>query len=148
MKIHLALILLVGLAAPRAAFALDPIHTSFLSSTAVGGYDPVAYFTKGAPVQGSSEHTFEWKGVEWRFSTSENREAFRADPERYAPEYGGYCAYAVAQGTTAPGDPLLWTIVDGRLYLNVSKSIQAEWEQDIPGYIAKADATWPALLAE
>lgn len=148
MKFHLVAILLVSSLIPRAAQAVDPVYTGFLSSTAVGGYDPVAYFTQGAPVEGSSDHTFSWKGAQWRFASAENLATFRANPEHYAPQYGGYCAYAVSQGSTAPGDPLQWTIVNDRLYLNVNASIQARWAQDIPGYIAKADANWPALLAE
>jgi YHS domain-containing protein len=131
---------------PLSALAVDPVYTGFLSSTAAGGYDPVAYFEEGKAVEGSDAHVLEWNGARWRFASEENREAFRADPERYAPRYGGYCAYAVAQGTSAPGDPLAWKIVDGRLYLNLDKSIQAEWAKDIPGYIVKADQNWPGLV--
>ena len=83
----------------------------------------------------------------WRFASASNRERFEREPERYAPQYGGYCAYAVSYGSTAPGDPHAWKIVDGRLYLNVNARIQAEWEKDIPGHVRKADANWPRLLA-
>jgi YHS domain-containing protein len=136
----------IAIGASSAAHAIDPIYTGLFSDLAVGGYDPVAYFAEGIPVEGSGEYTHEWKGATWRFSSARNLELFQADPEKYAPEYGGYCAYAVANGVTAPGDPEVWRIVEGRLYLNVSESIQTEWERDIPGYIRSADSNWPRLL--
>jgi hypothetical protein len=86
-------------------------------------------------------------GANWRFASAENRDRFAADPERYAPQYGGYCAYAVSEGTTADIDPEAWKVVDGKLYLNLSKDVQKLWEQDIPGYIEKADANWPEIRA-
>ena len=82
------------------------------------------------------------------FSSREHQEAFQADPERYAPQYGGYCAYAIANGVTAPGDPHVWWIVDDKLYLNVNESVGALWSKDIPGYIEQAENNWPRLLAE
>ena len=136
--------LVVGIAGPAAA--IDPIYTGFLSDTAVGGYDPVAYFSKGGPVAGSAEHSYQWMGATWRFASAENKALFADDPERYAPQYGGYCAYAVSNSATAPGDPEVWKIVDGKLYLNVSQSIQVEWEKDVPGYIRRADENWRGLL--
>lgn len=113
---------------------------------AAKGYDVVAFFTDGMPVKGSPEFATEWKGVEWRFASAEHRDAFLADPERYAPQYGGYCAWAVAQGKTAPGDPMFWRIVDGKLYLNFNGKVQKDWEEDIPGNIQKADGNWPGVL--
>ncbi len=136
--------LVLGIAGPAAA--IDPIYTGFLSDTAAGGYDPVAYFSEGKPVAGSAEHSHQWMGASWRFASAENKALFASDPERYAPQYGGYCAYAVANGATAPGDPEVWKIVDGKLYLNVSRGIQDEWQKDVPGYIRRADENWPALL--
>ena len=130
------------------AAAIDPIYTGFFSGAAVGGYDPVAYFTVGKPVEGSSEYTHEWMGATWYFTSAQNRASFEKEPEKYAPQYGGYCAYAVANGATAPGDPQVWKIVDGKLFLNVTKSIQTEWAKDIAGYVEKADANWPRLLAD
>lgn len=125
--------------------AEDPVYQSFLG-TAINGYDTVAYFTEGKPVEGSSDHEFEWNGAKWHFASAENLEKFKADPEKYAPQYGGYCAYAVSYGKTAKTEPDAWKIVDGKLYLNYDKSIQSRWEQDIPGYIAKADDNWPKVL--
>ncbi|MEM9582781.1 MAG: YHS domain-containing (seleno)protein [Pseudomonadota bacterium] len=113
---------------------------------AIDGTDAVAYFTQGKPVAGDPAITHEWKGAVWRFSTEENRAAFAADPESYAPQYGGFCAYAVSKGSTASTTPEAWKIVDGKLYLNYSRRIQRRWERDIPGYITAADKNWPGVL--
>jgi YHS domain-containing protein len=130
-----------------AAQARSPeIYSGILSSTAVGGYDPVAYFKEGKPVAGKSDITWTWKGASWRFASAENREAFRQKPEAYAPAYGGYCAWAVSQGYTAKGDPKYWKIVDGRLYLNYNAGVQKNWEKDIPGHLSRADRNWPKVL--
>ena len=113
---------------------------------AVDGSDVVAYFTQGAPVAGDATITHDYMGATWQFSSEANRDAFAADPAAYAPQYGGYCAYAVSQGYTAPTVPDAWTIVDGKLYLNFSLSIRRRWARDIPGYVAAADANWPGVL--
>ena len=128
--------------------AADVINSTFLGNDAIKGYDPVAYFTEGRPVKGSSEFEYEWMGADWRFATAANRDAFAAEPEKYAPQYGGYCAYAVSQNTTADIDPEAWKIVGDRLYLNLSKDVQKLWEQDVPGYIQKADVNWPKIRAD
>lgn len=142
-----ALVCLAAMAGPRDAQAdKDPVYTGFLSSTAVDGYDPVAYFTDGKPVEGSSEFETEYQGATWRFASAANRDAFLADPAKYAPQYGGYCAWAVSQGYTAKGDPQHWRIVDGRLYLNYNADVQQKWEKDVPGHITSADANWPKVL--
>ncbi|MEQ8334661.1 MAG: YHS domain-containing (seleno)protein [Nisaea sp.] len=124
----------------------DPVYTGFLSNLAVDGYDPVAYFAEGRPVEGAADYTLDYMGAEWRFASPDNRDAFRQDPERYAPQYGGYCAWAVAQGSTAKGDPLNWKIVNGRLYLNYNADIQTRWEQDISGNVRAANQNWPTLI--
>ncbi|MEM6355700.1 MAG: YHS domain-containing (seleno)protein, partial [Pseudomonadota bacterium] len=98
---------LAALAPITATAAEDPVYQSFLG-TAIDGTDPVAYFTEGKPVEGSSDFTHEWNGATWRFSSAENRDLFAGDPEKYAPQYGGYCAWAVAQGYTASTDPEAW----------------------------------------
>lgn len=113
---------------------------------AIKGYDPVAYFTQGKPLPGQPRFVQQWNGAKWHFATIEHLEMFKADPEKYAPRYGGYCAYAVSQGTTADIDPESWRIVEGKLYLNLNPEVQRLWEQDIPGYIEKADRNWPAVL--
>src|SRR5262249_39798851 len=126
------------------ARALDPIDTNW-RGLAISGYDPVAYFTLGAATPGSSELTLEWMGATWRFASAANRDAFRAEPERYAPQSGGYCAWAVSNGKTASIGPEAWKIVGGKLYLNYSRDIQKQWEQDVPGNIRRADGNWPRL---
>ena len=138
--------LLVTLLVPLAAQAADPVNQS-LFGVAVEGTDVVAYFTEGRAMKGSSEFEHEWNGATWRFASAKHRDRFAKDPERYAPRYGGYCAYAVSQGGTAPIDPEAWKIVDGRLYLNLDRDIQKIWERDVPGYIERADENWPRILA-
>lgn len=128
------------------ALAKDPVYTGTLSDLAVSGYDPVAYFTDGKPVEGKSDFEFEWQGATWRFANAKNLEAFKADPAVYAPQYGGYCAWAVSQGYTASSDPQAWKIVGKKLYLNYSKDVQSKWEKDPAGNIVKADKNWPAVL--
>lgn len=124
-----------------------PVYTGLLSRVAVSGYDPVAYFTEGRPVRGSTEQRIMHRGYEYRFASAEHLAAFRADPSRYLPQYGGYCAWAVSQGYTASGDPTNWRIVDGRLYLNYNDEVQRRWEQDIPRHIRSANANWPSVLS-
>lgn len=122
--------------------AAEPVRTGLLSNVAVDGYDVVAYFTRGEAVEGSSGYSVEWRGAEWHFANAEHQERFRAEPARYAPAYGGYCAYAVAEGYTAAGDPAHWRIHEGRLYLNYDAEVQTRWEADREAYIAAADANW------
>jgi hypothetical protein len=126
--------------------ALHPVWSNW-RGLAVAGYDSVAYFTDGKAVAGSPDFTTEWNGATWRFASAAHRDVFVAEPAKYAPQFGGYCAWAVAQNDTAGIDPESWRIVDGKLYLNYSKDIQAKWERDVPGNIRKADANWPKLLA-
>jgi len=126
--------------APPAVFADDGI--------AIAGADPVAYFTQGDYVPGEPAFSYEWGGATWQFASAEHRDLFIANPAQYAPQYGGFCAWAVSQGYTAAIDPNAWTIVDGKLYLNYDQRIQRRWSQDIPGNIAKADQNWPGVLAQ
>ena len=128
------------------ADAVEPINSTTFGNLAIEGYDPVSYFGDGKPAKGDKQHTFDWMGATWRFTTAERRDRFAADPERYAPQYGGYCAFAVSKGTTASIDPEAWTIVDEKLYLNNSLKVRERWSRDIPGNIARADANWPRLL--
>jgi YHS domain-containing protein len=150
-SVHLSVLALIAalfLAVQPAMAAKAQIYTGFLSSHAVGGYDPVAYFTEGRPVEGSAKFEIEHQGATWRFASQANLARFRADPEAFAPKYGGYCAWAVSQGYTAKGDPKYWRIVDGKLYLNYDASVQQRWERDIPGFIRKADGNWPRVLEQ
>lgn len=132
-----------------AAYAASPeIFTARFNNLAVGGYDPVAYFEAGAPVKGDKEFTYEYSGATWRFSSADNLEKFKGDPAAFAPQYGGYCAWAVSQGYTAPGNPENWSVRDGKLYLNYNDKVQSDWLKDPDGFIAKADANWPAVLSK
>lgn len=117
------------------------------NGVAINGYDPVAYFTEGRPVEGTDAFTSDWNGATVRFASAENKSMFDADPEHFAPRYGGYCAYAVSKGYTATTDPDAWSIYEDRLYLNYSRIVRGLWSRDIPGHIASADANWPAVLS-
>ena len=141
----LMLVVSLGLFVPPAA-AKDAVSTASFSSLAVSGYDAVAYFTESRPVEGISRHETRWNGATWRFASAANLARFKADPKSFAPQYGGYCAWAVAQGSTASSDPTTWRIVDGKLYLNYNRDIQRNWAKDVPANIAKADGNWPKVL--
>ena len=132
---------------PCAAATEVALQANVENGVAIKGADPVAYFTDSAAVIGSAEFSHEWQGAEWHFASAENRDLFAENPEQYAPQYLGYCAWAVSQGYTAPIDPEAWKIVDGKLYLNYDKRVQERWSKDIPGNIAKADTNWPGVLA-
>ena len=123
-----------------------PVHTGFIGNTAVSGYDPVAYFVQGRPVKGDRGFTATHNGAEYRFANAANRDAFKANPAKYAPQFGGYCAWAVSQGYTASADPNVWKIVQGKLYLNYNAEVGRKWSKDIPGHIRSANANWPRVL--
>jgi hypothetical protein len=113
---------------------------------ALKGFDAVAYFTDGRPVEGSAEFEADWDGAKRRSATGRNRDMFKSEPEKYAPQYGGYCAWAVGHGHTAKGDPEAWKIVGGRPYLDYNQDVKKRREEDVPGYISKGDENWPAFL--
>lgn len=112
---------------------------------AVYGYDLVAYVTDGKPTPGDPSITASHDGATYRFATAAHRDAFVAEPARYLPAYGGYCAYGLAHGVKVKIDPEAWTVIDGRLYLNYDKSVQSKWLKDTTGFIAQAEAKWPEL---
>ena len=131
--------------------AANPIHTENKGDTlAVSGYDVVSYFTgDGVPVEGSEDLTVRYQGYDYRFASEDNANAFIEDPAKYAPAYGGYCAWAIgANDALAPGDPEVYEIVDGKLYLNFNEDVQGRWEQDIPGFIAAGDVNYPTHSAD
>lgn len=131
------------------SLAGDAIYTGTFSNKALSGYDPVAYFTEGKPVKGNKEHTLNYLGADWYFNSAENKALFEADPDAYAPQYGGFCAWAVsAKNSRAPGDPERWKIVDGKLYLNYNTTVQNRWLEDVSGHISQADKNWPVLLED
>ena len=129
-----------------AAFAASPVEpVNQKSGLAVKGHDPVAYFTEGRPAKGNPQFSFEWMGARWVFPSAANRDLFAASPEKYAPQFGGYCAWAVSNNYTAGIDPEAWKIVDGKLYLNYSKSVQRKWVLELDKRIADANRNWPGL---
>lgn len=139
----LSALLLAAVAAPPAS-AADPVYSNW-RGLAIRGADPVAYFTEGAYRAGSSMHTTEWMGATWRFASAEHKALFEANPEAYSPEYGGYCAYAISQGSLVSSDPESFSLVEGKLYLNYSPSIHQKWLEDRSDYVEAADANWPGL---
>lgn len=145
------LLILAGLLASAihmkpAHAAKAPVYTGLVKGVGAGGYDVVAYFTQKKPVRGTKSITQSYQGVQWRFSSVENKNAFAANPEKYVPQYGGYCALAVSRNYTAKGDPKAWRIHDGKLYLNFNKSVRATWAKDIAGNVAKGNRNWPSVL--
>ncbi|MEL6968373.1 MAG: YHS domain-containing (seleno)protein [Pseudomonadota bacterium] len=149
----LALFAATGLAVGAGGWALwpspskagtAPIYAE--NGIAIDGTDTVAYFKEGKPVPGLPSISHIWKGAKWLFSTEENKAAFVSNPEAFAPQYGGYCAYAVSEGSTASTIPEAWKIVDGKLYLNYSAGIQRRWEKNASKRIVDADRLWPKVL--
>jgi len=130
------------------AKAVDPVYSPFLSNVAIQGYDPVAYFTKGAAIKGKKDFQYKWKGAKWRFSSEQNMKLFAADPEAYEPQFGGYCAYAVALGETAGSDPHQFTIYRGKLYMNYNANTRVIWGDNRDTFIEDATQNWPKLLAK
>ena len=127
--------------------AAAPVYAP--DGVALGGTDPVAYFVESRPVQGKARHAVEWNGATWHFATAQNRASFAAEPDRYAPQYGGFCAWAVAEkGKLYSTQARNWAIVDGKLYLNYDDDIQARWQADTAGFIAQADRRWSDLRAD
>ena len=115
------------------------------SDGAIHGYDAVAYLKDSKAVKGDAKFAYTWKDAKWLFSSQQNLDLFKASPDKYAPQYGGYCAYGTSQGHKAPTDPQAWTVVDGKLYLNYNTEVLGMWRKDKPGYIQKADKNWPAI---
>ena len=125
-----------------------PVYSGRDDGVAIKGADAVAYFTQGEAVIGVPGHSSRWNGVEWHFSSAEHKALFDAEPERYAPRYGGFCAYAAANGQKAKIEPEAWSIVDGRLYLNYDLNIRSRWDAQQSDYIAAADREWPKIAEE
>ncbi len=141
----LAILVMVGLAKagePPEHVNVDPDGFS------VNRYDPVAYFTEGRPVRGNPEIYGEYQGVKYAFSSESNRQLFLDDPEKYVPQYGGYCAYGLAQGAKSDVDPEVWDIVDGKLYLMVSGGTQSVWQKRKKAYIELANKAWRSIISQ
>jgi len=131
-------LLMVMLAAPSLA---EP-QIYMRDGKAIGGYDPVAYFTEKKPVRGNAAFSYKWRNADWNFSSAANRDLFLGNPEKYTPQYGGYCAYAMAFDATASTIPEAWTIVGGKLYLNYSLYVKSQWLAKQAAFISKADENW------
>ena len=135
MSFSFALLLLIGV-------GVITVGETLAADMALKGYDTVAYFKDGKAVKGVEPFTFQWHNMTWYFQSKENRELFAAGPEKYAPQYDGYCAWAMTESRKAIPDPEVWKIVDGKLYLNCSATAYEKWSKDIPGNIKKADEIW------
>ena len=127
---------------------IPAVYTKGKSKLAVSGYDPVAYFIEKTAKKGSKKHTHVYMDAEYRFASKENLAAFKEDPEAYLPQYGGYCAWAVANGYTYRASPKHWSVVDGKLYLNFNGQVKKMWSEDIPRRIAEGDRNWPSVRFE
>ena len=138
---------LAGLVATAAvALAVEPVYSK--GGFGLSGYDAVAYFSESKAVPGRPEFEHRWAGVRWRFVSAAHLRAFAAAPEKYAPQYGGYCAYAVSKNQIAPADPEAWKVVDGKLYVNYDQKVRTLWENELPDAIPRADRNWPGLRAQ
>ena len=133
-------LLLILLLCAFGAHAQDQVFSD--NDGAIRGYDPVAYFTEGKPVKGDSAITSEYNGATWHFSSAANRDLFIGNPDKYAPAYGGYCAFGLSKGHLVQTDPSAWTIHDDKLYLNFSKAVRNTWQNDIPGNVQLSDSNW------
>jgi YHS domain-containing protein len=149
--LKLSFLALAAVAAPApvpAASKPAPEVSHAADRLAAGGYDVTAYFRHGKPVRGSAMHQLTYKGATWRFASAETLKSFQADPAAFAPQFGGYCAWAVSQSYLAPGDPEQWKIVDGKLYLNFNARAKELWEADQADAIARGHANWPRVLTD
>ncbi|WP_341936416.1 YHS domain-containing (seleno)protein [Marinimicrobium sp. C2-29] len=145
---HQLLVILLGLGLMAGtAYADDtPVFTGETEGVAIEGYDVVSYFTEGRPAKGSPRYSHEWHGVEWHFASEEHLTMFRKNPERYAPAYGGHCAYGVYVGKKLAASPYFWTIHEGRLYLNLNEEVQESWRGDLAANVETANDNWPDNL--
>ena len=148
MKTQLHATLLLLLFSSFTVLAESNINTTFFGNLAVEGFDTVAYFTENKPVEGSKKYQTTWQGANWRFSSQTNLDLFKQDPSKYAPQYGGYCAYAVSKNKTASIEPELFVIHNDKLYLSYSKSVSKKFKADRDGYIQKAETNWPRLRSK
>lgn len=142
----LAAATVISLAAAESASAAKPVNTTFFGGKAIEGYDAVAYHTQKKAVKGSKTHSYKWKGANWYFSSAAHLDLFKQDPNKYAPQYGGYCAWAAAKNKLADTDPEVWDIYNGKLYLNYNTKTRNEWRLDKAGMVKRGDANYPNLV--
>lgn len=146
MKIIKVMFVILGFIASDLAQAANPINSSTFGSVAIDGYDTVAYWTENKAAEGTKKFTYEWKDVKWRFASEANMDLFKADPEKYIPQYGGYCAWAMSDGKRASVDGDAWTMHEGKLYLNYNKRVMKEWRADKETFIPQADDWYPKVV--
>ena len=144
----LQIMVLMGFAFFQQVSAADAIHTGYFNNKAVSGYDVVSYFTEKKPVEGDSKYQFEYQGADWYFSSAEHLALFKNNPVKYAPQYGGYCAWAMSEDKRAPGNPPFWTVYNDKLYLNYDQSVLNTWRTNKDAFIKKADLHWSNLEKE
>jgi YHS domain-containing protein len=145
MKIFISAMLMVLFAVPALAQKPEIFTTK---EGAIRGYDAVAYFQSGKPVKGETQWMYEWKTQKWLFSSRENLERFKSNPEKYAPQYGGWCAYGMARGYKAKTEPEAWSIVNGKLYLNYDLGVRDDWNKKQSEYIKTADENWKSVKSK
>ncbi len=139
--------IVIGVAACSKISDFSMVNTS-ADGVALHGYDAVAYFAVDNAVEGNNTYAYVWNGAKWLFSNAENLEKFKQNPETYAPQYGGYCSYAVSKGYTADGDPKAWKIVEGKLFLNYSPEVKDLWEKEQSDNIKKAEENWKGFKSK
>lgn len=144
-KFMKTILVATGLMLSGVGFAADSDANADANDVAIHGYDTVAYFTKSAPTKGTAKFTATYKNTVYQFASAENRDLFRADPTKFAPQFGGYCAMGVALNKKLDVDPTAWRVVDGKLFLNLNKDVQTKWLSDVPGNIKTAYEVWPAI---
>ena len=142
------LIVVAGIAGAMTLRGQTPGSINAANGVAIQGYDAVAYVLNQQATKGEPAYRHDWRGVTWHFASAANRDRFAATPESFAPQFGGFCAYGVSRGYAVDVDPQAFAVVDGKLYLNYSKRVQATWNQDRAGYIEKARANWPKVSAD
>ncbi|GAC1622864.1 MAG: YHS domain-containing (seleno)protein [Nevskia sp.] len=140
-----SIFVVTALAFAHSAQAASPVYAP--GGVAIKGYDTVAYFLDGKPVKGNDSFTTTYMGATWKFASKDHLDKFKAEPVKYAPQYGGYCAYGTSQGHLAPTIPEAWMVVDNKLYLNYNLAVRNTWNKDIRGYNKSADTQFPQLLA-
>jgi len=139
----------LGMALCMCIVAIAQKSTVFIKNdAAINGYDAVAYFTESKPVKGNKQLSYRWMNADWYFSSRQNLDLFKASPDKYAPQYGGYCAYGCSRGYKASTEPDAWTIINNKLYLNYNTDVKETWLKDKANFIQKADKNWPSVKAK
>ena len=141
-RLSLLLTLTLALLGARAALAGGFFEAD---GVALRGYDPVAYFTDNKPEKGLAKYAYEYKGSKFLFTSAKNKQAFAANPDKYAPQFGGFCAFGTAHGVKVSTQPNAFAVVDGKLYLNYDTDVLQRWKEDVPGNIALGEKNWPEV---